>query len=322
VPIIEFESNRCECNPGETLLECLDRHNCPPPSSCQSGLCHTCLMRCVEGTPPPDAQNGLKESLVTQGYFLPCVCQPQTDMKVTLPDESAAPQCSAKVIDKTFLSSSIVRLRLEVDDDFSYIPGQYINIFKDDTLTRTYSLASVPALENYIECHIEKLPEGKMSQWIFEELDTGQTVHVSEALGECFYQADETDKPLLMIATGSGFAPIYGIVRDALNQGHQGEIHVYYGASVKDKTYLVDEMKDMAKDHSNLHYHVSLSRESISGYESGRANELALSAHDDLKGWTVYMCGHPDMVKATQRKAYLAGASLHNIHSDPFEFAK
>jgi len=322
VPIIQFEENRCESITGETLLECLDRHNCPPPSSCQSGLCHTCLMRCIEGKPPENAQIGLKSGLAQQGYFLPCVCYPESDMTIVMPDQTAVPHTKAKLISKTQLTSAITRLRLEVDDDYSYIPGQYTNLFKDDTLSRTYSIASVPAMENYIECHIEKITNGKMSGWIFESFNEGDSVDISEALGECFYQADETESNLLMIATGSGFAPIYGIVRDALNQQHTGEIHVYHGAGVQDKIYLVDEMKALSETHQNLFYHPCLSRDHIDGFENGRANEIALSAHEDLSGWTIYMCGHPDMVKTTQRKAYLAGASLHHIHSDPFEFVK
>ena len=85
-------------------------------------------------------------------------------------------------------------------------------------------------------------------------------------------------------------------------------------------------MKALAAKHKNLFYHACLSRDDSSnaskGYEPGRANELALSEHSDLKGWTVYLCGHPEMVKATQRKAFLAGASMNDIHTDSFEFAK
>jgi len=322
VPIIEFDENRCDCNPGETLLECLDRYNCPPPSSCQSGLCHTCLMRCVKGTPPESAQNGLKDSLVKQGYFLPCVCYPEGDMKVVMPDDAAAPHTSAKLIEKTILTPAIARLRFAVDEDFSYIPGQYTNIFKSDEVARTYSIASVPVLGDYIEFHIEKISGGIVSEWIFNTLKEGDELQISEALGECFYQAGEEENNLLMIATGSGFAPIYGIVRDALNQGHTGEIHVYQGAGMAEKLYLVDEMKILAEKHENLFYHPCLSRDATEDFESGRANELALTEHADLKNWTVYLCGHPEMVKATQRKAFLAGASMKDIHSDPFEFAK
>lgn len=322
MPIIEFDGNRCECNPDETVLECLDRYNCPPPSSCQSGLCHTCMMRSVKGQPPASSQNGLKDSLIKQGYFLPCICKPETDMVVALPDEAAAPHASVKLIEKTLLTPAIARLRFSVDDDFSYIPGQYTNIFKDDETTRTYSIASVPALDDYLEFHVELIPNGKMSQWVFDTLKEGDELQVSEALGECFYQAGEPEANLLLIATGSGFAPIYGIVRDALNQGHTGEIHVYQGSGVPEKLYLVDEMKALAAKHSNLFYHPCLSRGEAEGFEHGRANELALAEHKDLKGWTIYLCGHPEMVQATKKKAFLAGASMHDIYSDPFEFAK
>ena len=280
-------------------------------------------MRCVEGNPPAFSQNGLKDSLIKQGYFLPCICRPEGDMKITLPDEAAAPHAAAKLIKKTILTPSIAQLRFEVDEDFSYIPGQYTNIFKDESLTRTYSIASVPSIDgNCLEFHVEKIPGGMMTQWIFDTLEEGAELQISEALGECFYQADQEENNLLMVATGSGFAPIYGIVRDAVNQGHKGDIHVYQGAGVPEKLYLVDEMNALADKHKNVFYHPCLSRNASEGFESGRANELALAEHTDLKGWTVYLCGHPDMVKATQRSAFLAGASMNDIHSDPFEFVK
>lgn len=321
MPLIEFDGKKYETNPDETVLDCLTRFDCPPPSSCRSGLCHTCIMRAIKGKPPESSQQGLKETLQQQNYFLACSCIPTEDLTVALADASAAPHFEATLLEKNLLTPVILRLRFSVPEGFSYIPGQFLNVFRDDQLTRSYSIASVPAFESFIELHIEKIAEGKLSGWLFDELAVGDSLQLSEPLGECYYLPGNPEKNLMMVATGSGLAPIYGVVRDALNQGHQGEIYIYHGSSNPDKIYLMDEMKKLVEDHANLHYIPCLSKNAVDGFTRGRANEIALEQHKDLKDWRLYLCGHPSMVADTKRRAFLAGASLNDIFADPFEFS-
>lgn len=319
--IIEFEGVKYETEADESVLDCLTRHDNPPPSACRSGLCHTCIMRATEGVPPEASQAGLKESLKLQNYFLACVCIPSQDMSVSLADESAAPHFETTVLEKNYLTPLMLQLRLSLPEGFSYFAGQFLNVFRADDLVRSYSIASVPGIDNYIELHIEKIENGVMSTWLFDELNVGDKLQLSEALGECYYLPGKPEKKLLMVATGSGLAPIYGVLRDALEQGHQGEIHVYHGSANKDKLYLVDELKELAKQHANVYYTPCLSRDAGEGFTQERANEIALAQHSDLAGWRLYLCGHPQMVSDTKRKAYLAGAALNDIFSDPFEFS-
>ncbi len=320
--VITFKDANYSTHEDETVLDCLIRHDTSPPFACQSGLCHTCMMRASEGMPPASSQNGLKETLRHQHYFLPCVCIPTEDLTVVLPDESAAPHFETRVLEKNFLTPKILQLRLTIPEGFSYISGQFLNLFKNENLVRSYSIASVFALDDYIELHIEKVENGKMSVWLFDEVKVGETLKLSEALGECYYLPGYSDKKLMMIATGSGLAPIYGVLRDALNQGHEGEIYVYHGASNPEKMYLVDELKALAEQYKNVHYIPCLSRGNVEGFEEGRASEVALAQQTDLKNdWRLYICGHPDMVKDVKRKAYLADVSISNIFADPFEFS-
>jgi len=322
VAVITFKEVNYNTEENETVLDCLIRHDTSPPFACQSGLCHTCMMRASEGVPPVSSQNGLKETLRHQHYFLPCVCIPTEDLTVALPDESAAPHFEANVLEKNFLTPKILQLRLAIPKGFSYISGQFLNVFQSKNLVRSYSIASVLILDDYIELHIEKIDNGKMSAWLFDEIQVGDTLELSEALGECYYLPGYSDKKLLLIATGSGLAPIYGVLRDALKQGHEGEIQVYHGASNPEKMYLVDALKTLAEQHENVHYTPCLSRGSVEGFVEGRANDIALAQHTDLKNdWRLYICGHPEMVKDVKRKAYLADVSISHIFADPFEFS-
>ncbi len=319
MPTIRYQDRDHACEAGETVLECLERHGVDVPSSCRAGVCQTCLMQALEGEIPAAGQQGLKETLVAQGYFLACVTKPEGDLTVTLP-EAGDVRVPAMVLEKTHLTPFIVRLRLKPRKKYDWHPGQFLNLFNGN-LSRSYSIASLPE-EGYVELHIARVEGGKMSGWVFETLEAGQEVEISRPLGNMFYVAGRPEQPLLMIGTGTGLAPLYGIVRDALKQGHQGEIWLYHGSRSVEGLYLRDDLRALAEQHPQFHYQPCLSDgepPAGSGIVPGRPNDVALAAHPDLKGWRVFLCGNPDMVKAAQRQVFLAGVSMSDILSDPFE---
>ncbi len=321
---IRFRDVDYDCRPGETVLACLLRHGVDVPSSCRSGVCQTCMMRAVAGTPPEAAQTGLKETLKARGYFLACICEPDGDLEVVLSGEDVLHHVPAVVTGKQHLTPEIVRLRLRPEEPFSYRPGQFVNLRRpDDGLTRSYSLASLPSEGDEIELHVRALPEGRMSQWIAGELDVGGRVEIEGPHGECFYLGVDPGQPLLMIGTGTGLAPLWGILRDAIAQGHTGPIHLFHGSYVPAGLYLVDELRALAAESGNFTYHpcADCVDDADAGIMAGRVHELALAAIPDLQGWRVYLCGHPGMVEATKKAAFLAGASLSDIHSDPFVYS-
>ncbi|WP_455219546.1 FAD-binding oxidoreductase, partial [Kaarinaea lacus] len=251
-------------------------------------------------------------------YFLACVCKPEVDIEIALPGDDVRHRISARVVEKEFLNDEIFRLRLAFDESFDYFPGQFIRLYRPDGLVRSYSLASIPE-DKILELHIRHLSDGQMTSWLKNQVDAGDNVEIEGPSGDCFYLSGNEQQSLLMIGTGTGLAPLLGIIRDALNKGHQGPIHLYHGSHQPDGLYLITELKKLAEQHSNFHYTPCVSSGSPpEGYEKGRANDVALEKHPDLKGLKVYLCGHPDMVANTKRKAFLFGASLNDIYSDPF----
>ncbi len=317
---IKFSDKSYSCDTNETVLECLTRHGVDIPSSCRSGVCQTCLMRATEGTPPSDSQQGLRPTLQQQGYFLACVCKPTQDMQVNLPDESAMPKVCAVVDDKTYLKEEVMRLRLKPESPMKFQPGQFINIHEVG-ISRSYSIASLTD-EGYIELHVERIENGKMSTWLHNELSVGEQIIIDGPHGNCFYMGDKPTQNMLLIGTGTGLAPLWGIARDALAQSHSGEIHLYHGSRTTDKLYLVDELKALAAEHSNFFYTPCVSGDEVpTCFRAGRANEVALKERPKLSQWRVFLCGHPVMVNETKKKAFLAGASFQEILADPFEFA-
>lgn len=301
-----------------SVLDCLTAQGVPIPSSCHSGLCHSCMMQAVSGNVPEKAKAGLKDTLAAQNYFLACCCYPQESIEIVLPD-AAMGKLQARVTRIEYLNADILGIRIKPSQPFVYKAGQFINFFKDEVNARCYSLASVPALEDELFLNVRKVPNGLLTGWMFDQLKAGDAVTISEASGDCFYVPGNPGQNLLLIGTGSGLAPLYGIIRDALLNGHQGKISLYHGSYNLGGFYLVDELRKLAQEHENFSYVPCVSDgEAPQGYASGMVLDVALHDNPDLSGWRVFLCGHPEMVKSAQQKTFFAGASMRDILADPF----
>ena len=318
MPSIQFETSTYTLQEDESLLDCLQRAGHDIPSSCRSGVCHSCMLRAVDGEVPPASQKGLKAAHQTQGYFLSCCCYPEGDLKVARA-EDATQKIGAKLVHKEALNDRVLRVVLETEGPLDYFPGQFVNFVRPDGLVRSFSVASVPALDSALEFHVALVPDGKMSGWLHHEATPGDGIEIQGPLGNCFYLSGSPEQPLLLIGTGTGLAPLYGIVRDALHQGHTGPIHLFHGALIGQDLYLTEALREMDATHKNFQYHACVRD---SGGESwmkrGDIELLALEAVPVLKGWKIFLCGNPDLVKRMQRKTFLAGASMGDIHADAF----
>lgn len=318
MPSITYGGRSYQCKEQESVLDCLTAHGVTIPSSCHAGVCQTCLMQAIKGKVPDSAQPGLKNTLVAQNYFLACSCYPDEDLEITLPVDGMN-KIHATIVELNALNAEVIRLKLSPDTELKCKAGQFINLFKDNTTSRSYSLASVPGIDDHLQLHIRKLPDGIVSQWIHRELKVGDVVEISEATGDCFYMPDISKQNLLLMATGTGLAPLYGILRDALMQGHSGSIRLYHGSNSADSVYLFEELNSLAMQHKNFTYKPCISGKNVpAGFYAGRAHEVALKENQDLAGWSVFLCGHPEMVATAKKHSYLAGASMNNIYADPF----
>lgn len=318
MPIVEFEGGQYECEPGESVLDCLTQHGVSVNYSCKAGVCQTCMMVAVEGEPTPASQVGIRETLKAQDHFLICACMPEDDMSVATPD-SVDSSFEASVLSLDKLSADVIRLRLTCPDGYDYLPGQFLNLSNNEGVSRSYSLASVPGLDDFLELQIRIVPNGQVSGWVANRLQVGDVVTISQPAGECSYVSGRAQQPLLLVGTGTGLAPLAGIARDAMRQGHTGPIHLYHGSSTVDGLYLVTELSDMDRINKVFHYQPCVSRGDVAeGVRSGRAADLALQDYAQLSGWRVFLCGREDMVKALQKKTFLAGASMQDIFADPF----
>lgn len=317
--IIYYEGRQLSRAPQETVLECLQRSGVPVPSSCRAGACQSCLVRAVEGTPPPETQQPLKDTLRARGYFLSCVARPSGDLKVALAD--AELRFTARVHSLQPLSATVVRLRLCPEADFAYAAGQFINLARPDGLTRSYSLASLPGRDPFLELHLRLYPGGQMGTYV-QTLRPGDQVHLRGPAGDCFYVGGRPEQPIVLLGTGTGLAPLYGIVQEALRSGHRGPLVLLHGAASPEGLYLDRELRELAAAHPNLTYLPSalrlLTPAPAPDIFEGTLDALLAARYQSLRGFRVFLCGSPQLVTRLRKQSFLAGASRKDIASDAF----
>ena len=315
---LTIEEQTYTCQPDETVLDVLLRENVNISYACKKGTCHSCMVRSPNTPPPELAQVGLKSTLKKRNHFLACLCHPEQDMVIKLPDQSEF-YSEGTVVVHEMLNRNTLLLIVTFKDAFEFSAGQFVNLQRADGLTRSYSIANIPQDSNTLEFHIRHLEGGKFSTWLRHELKAGDTIAVSEARGHCFYLPERQEQGILLVGTGTGLAPLAGILTDALRHGHSGSIYLFHGSRDLEDLYRIEEIHQLAQQHPNFHYIPCLSGKRVpDGFSHGRANDVALTTLNDLKGWRVFLCGHPDMVNQMKIMAFLKGAALTDIYADAF----
>ncbi|MFT4537344.1 MAG: NAD(P)H-flavin reductase/ferredoxin [Saprospiraceae bacterium] len=308
----------------ESVLDCLLRHQVDVAYSCKSGSCHSCLLKAEQDDVSAIAQQGLKPTAIEQGFFLSCQQKAALLAEANYIDDKLL-YIRAELVSKNNLAMDICQLFIKPEQPFTYRAGQFINLKNPNGIVRSYSIANIPADGSTLELHIHRKRNGLMSQWIQDELNVGDCIDIQGPIGECFYCTEELNSPITMIGTGTGAAPLLGILRDALYQGHQGSIHFYHGARNFDSLYLHQSLLDIEAKYSNVNYRPSLSSDTDTSLEAlaidnGHCNDIALTEMIVSASTLLFLCGNPWMVKQTKTKAFLSGIASGNIYTDPFEY--
>ncbi|MCC6698587.1 MAG: 2Fe-2S iron-sulfur cluster binding domain-containing protein [Candidatus Hydrogenedentes bacterium] len=318
MPTVTFEGKGYVRQENETVLDCLLRNGIDVSYSCKSGVCQSCLLQAVSGELPKNAQIGLRDTHLARQYFLSCSCLPNNDLEVCRPDAAGlrAPGVVRRI---DLLNASVARLRVHCPEPPAYRAGQFFSLIRPDGLVRSYSAASLPSDDDFIEFHVALVPGGRMSEWVHRDLKRGDALDLQGPAGNCFYVPGNPGQPILLAGTGTGLAPLYGILRDALAKGHSGPIHLCHGSVNSGGLYLDAELRRMMEANPQFHYSPCvLNGNGDDGIPQANIDAYALSCTGPLKGWKVYLCGHPDIVRTLQRKAFLAGANLQSIYADAF----
>ena len=278
------------------------------------------MLHCNDGDIPEQSQQGLKPLYIKNDYFLPCQCEPVSDMVI---DEINHHQLyhASYVHSKKMLSDDVCQLLIDCDKIESYRAGQYVNLSRtEDGLARSYSLASYPEHEPYLELHIQRMQNGELSQWIFEDLQEGDLIDIQGPLGKCHYDNCDSNTPILMVAGNSGLAPLIGILKQALAEGHNAEIHLYHVVQESVGHYMHNALGELKEKHANLSYFpCDMNEQGETAAIECSMVKLINSTYTDLSAWRVYLAGSSKLVTSVSDIVLRKGVAQQQIYSDAFD---
>jgi CDP-4-dehydro-6-deoxyglucose reductase/ferredoxin-NAD(P)+ reductase (naphthalene dioxygenase ferredoxin-specific) len=310
---------------GDTILASLLRAGVPFPFSCQAGNCGTCKCELVSGDvlELEHSEHALAPEERAKGIILACRTQVWDDAVVRRIDAeelvlhpSRVMRC--RVLELEDLTHDIkgVRLAIEAGGPFVFSAGQYAQLEFAAGLSRHYSMASTPQ-EAELVFHIRHMPGGRTSAHVATQLKPGDKLKVSGPLGVAYLRENHAG-PALLVAGGSGLAPIQAILRTMLGRGHGAPVTLYFGVRSERDLYHEALLKHLAARHSNFSYHVVLSEQKgAPGRRYGLVHE-AIELPESAQGVMAYLAGPPVMVEAATSLLASRGLLPRQIHADAF----
>ncbi len=300
--------------------------------SCRSGVCKTCRGKVVQGRVDLGNVNShyLSDSEREQGYAHLCCAKPQSDCTIEVNEYDPAltrpsRMYPARVLSADKLAPDVMKLviNLPPNDPVVSRAGQYLDIVLKDGVRRSYSIANMPIAEGLrqFELHIRHLPGGVFTDHVFSALKVRDMLRVDVARGTFFL--DETDtRPIVMLATGTGFAPIKSMIEKSLEVGMTNPIRFYWGGRRKKDLYMHEQALQWAADHSHIEYIPVLSEATAEDAWTGRTgfvHQAVLADLPDMSSWRVYACGAPPMIEAASRDfGAMASLPADQFLSDAF----
>lgn len=291
---------------GSNLLDALNLAGVAVPYSCRAGSCHACLVRC-HGEVEDKQPEALSPAQRQDGWRLACQCQVSGDLRVEAfdPTRDGLP---AQVVGVDWLNPNVLRLRLQPERGLRYRAGQHLVLWAGQ-VARPYSLASLPQEDPFLEFHLDCRLSGEFSD-LARQLQVGDRLRLGELRGGALqYDPDWQTRPLWLLASGTGLGPLWGVLREALRQDHQGAIRVIHLAHDAEGHYLAEPLAALAAQHPNL----TVELWTAAGSAQALA-QLRLVSRQTL----ALLCGHPASVEAFSKRLFLAGLPRNQLLADVF----
>ncbi len=330
---------RAASRPGETLLEAGLRAGLAFPYECRSGGCGVCVCTVLNGSVDqgPFQESALTAAMRARGQALMCCAVALEDVEIEVEgvasllqaDGTALERRKARVQRMERLSPDLMRLFVALPDGehLPFTAGQYINILLDDGARRAFSFANAPAdpaqppstAGDVIELHVRLIPGGRFTTHVFERMQVGDTIDFEGPLGR--FTLQDSERPILMLAGATGFAPIKSILEDAFRRGVGREIELYWGVRTEGDLYLQELVQRWQAEHANFRYVPVLSEVAADDPWPGRrgyVHDALLADHPDLRGYEVYACGSVRMVQAAVPDFLAHGLGEQFCFSDAF----
>jgi CDP-4-dehydro-6-deoxyglucose reductase len=311
----------------ETILEAGLRHGYTMPYSCRDGVCGACKGKILRGevdygTYQPFA---LSDAEKAAGLALFCKTKPKSDVvieshEITNGNEIPVKTlpCRVQKMEKVAHDVMVLFLKLPANERLQFLAGQYIDILMKDDKPRSFSLANAPHDDEFLQLHVRNIPGGTFTNHVFTEMKERDILRIKGPLGGFFLHEDST-KPILFVASGTGFAPVKAIVEHALQIGVSRPMHIYWGVRVQSDFYMLDLVREW--EARGIKFTPVVSEESWPG-RTGFVHQAVLEDYSSLAGHQVYVCGAPVVVEAAHRDfTTQRGLPQEEFFSDTFSFA-
>jgi len=319
-------------NEGESVLTAALRQGVMLPYSCKNGTCGSCKGQLETGEVhypfhPPLA---LSREEIGEGRALLCQAEPTGDLVIRAREIEAVRDIQvrkmpARVTEKTLLAPDVMRIKIKLPNAqrLQFLAGQYLEILLAEGKRRAFSIASPPQSEDEIELHVRHVDGGGFTGWVFDEMKERDILRLEAPLGTFFIRNDRTERPMILMGGGTGFAPLKSMLEDLLSHHDDRPLHLFWGAGNRAELYMHEQMQQWAAQNDHIQYSTALLEPgdaATTGSYNGFVHEAVLQQYADLSNFDIYMSGPPAMIDAS-RSAFLEnGAEKRRIFFDSFEF--
>ena len=318
-----------DCGADETILTAGIRAGVGLPHGCKNGACGACKGRIVTGLAVLGKyqQKTLTEQEQEQGLSLLCCATPHSDVTIEIRESVAGEFASKKLptrvakIEKLSHDVMLVCLQLPATEKFAFRAGQYIDFLLRDGKRRSYSMANAAHTSDQVSLHIRHMPGGLFTDQVFSTLKERDILRIEGPQGS-FYLNEDSDKAIIMLASGTGFAPIKALMEHAIEQKITRPITLYWGGRRPDDLYMHALCLEWAATISNFSYvpvvSNALPEDDWTG-RSGFVHQAVLDDFSDLSNLQVYACGAPIVIDSARRD-FVALAKLppDEFYADSF----
>lgn len=322
--------------PDETLLAAGLRQGIGMPYGCKDGACGSCKCKKISGevTHGNHQEKALSAAEEANGFVLTCCATAHSDVVLEsrqVTEEGAFPIKKMPVrvlsLEKKSDDVMVVKLQLPANDVMQYHAGQYVDFLLRDGDRRSYSMANAPhtlvAGSPAIELHIRHMPGGKFTDHVFGAMKEKEIQRIEGPQGS-FYLREDSSKPIVLLASGTGFAPIKAILEHMQHKGITRPTRLYWGGRRPGDLYLNDWVQMQLAAMPQVTYipvvSDALPQDAWTG-RTGFVHQAVLQDTSDMSGFEVYACGAPIVVDSARADFTQAGLSNDDFYADAFTSA-
>jgi CDP-4-dehydro-6-deoxyglucose reductase len=328
---IRPSGHQFQADADDTVLAAALREGYNLPYGCRNGACGSCKGRVLSGRVDYGVyqENALTELERTRGMALFSCAKPLENVEIECREVGAAKDiqirkmpCRVQKLERPAADVLIVELRLPQSERLQYLAGQYLDIIMKDGQRRSFSMANPPHADEALQLHIRNYG-GVFSQHAFERMRERDILRFEGPYGS-FFLREDSDKPIILLASGTGFAPIKAIVEHALHIASKRPMALYWGGRKRSDLYLHDLAQRWSAEHGVRFVPVlsdPLPDDAWQG-RTGLVHKAVMEDCADLSGFQIYACGNPLMVEAARTEfTALCGLPEDEFFCDAFTAA-